>query len=206
VQSSEHAIGPVPSISGRVSLGDGFALSASASNSFSLPTLAEVIARPHPPGSLIEQGSLLDAGLEYDDLRRVRLTTMVFDENLTGFDQRQTTGVGAAVTWQVVPRLSLRAWTLHDAADSQTQPVAYLPFAPLSLSRAVAWASYEVGGGLRLDAIVHRDLADGPLASSPAETDVDGDVVLPLARGIAATVGSSRSAGKRTFYAGLRLP
>jgi hypothetical protein len=60
---------------------------------------------------------------------------------------------------------------------------------------------YDNAGALRFDAIVHRDATAGP-----AETDIDGDVVVPLTRELGVTVGTARIAGRRALYAGLRLP
>jgi hypothetical protein len=196
----------LPSFSGKLNLGSGLAFTASASSAFSLPTLAGLaLAPPATKPVPLEDATTLDAGLAYDSLTRVKLETTVLSESLSGFERRQTTGVGASVTWQVAPLISLRAWTLHDAATEPAPPAGYqpppfLPAEPLALSRAVLWASYENPAALRLDAIVHRDALFGP-----PETDIDGDVVVPLAHGIAATVGSSRVAARRIFYAGLRL-
>jgi hypothetical protein len=148
-----------------------------------------------------ERGSLLDAGIDYDDAHRVRVGTMVFRESLSGFANRQTTGFGFSLAWQFAPLLSLRAWTLHDAAQQSSAPLPYIPYAPLGLSRSVVWFSYDNSPGVRFDAIVHRDVF-----GASEETDVDGGIALPIARGIALTFGTQRSLGRRSVYAGLRLP
>jgi hypothetical protein len=191
----------LPSLGGRYALGGGFALRASISDSFRTATLAQLLVMPSDQRDPFERGSLVDAGIGYDDGRRFRLDGMLFRENLTGFVNRTTTGVGASLAWQVAPLISLRAWTLNDSADQYTLPLPYLPAAPLALSRGVVWASYANPNALRLDVILRRSVTLGP-----AETDLDGDVVLPLARGFALTAGTSRVRGTRTFYAGVRLP
>ena len=82
-----------------------------------------------------------------------------------------------------------------------TATPSYTAYPPLALSRGVAWLSYENPRGIRLDAVAHRDLDE-----SLPETDIDADVVVPIARGFALTSGTQRIAGKRSVYLGLRVP
>jgi hypothetical protein len=191
----------VPSITGQYGLGDGFSLHLSASGSFRAATLTELEVMPAAPPSAFERGSLIDTGVDFDDASRIKVGAMAFQENLSGFADRDTTGMGLTLAWQVSPLFSLRAWTLHDAAESYTTPLLYLPPAPLSLSRGVVWASYESPGGVRVDAIVRREVEDGP-----STENLDGDIVLPIGHGLGVTVGTARIAERRTVYAGLRLP
>jgi hypothetical protein len=97
--------------------------------------------------------------------------------------------------------LSLRAWTLHDALDADAQSLTDQPGdVGTSLSRAVAWLSYEAPGGLRVDL-----LARGARDASGRESDIDADFVAPLRPGLALTAGSERERGRRRSYAGLRI-
>lgn len=191
----------LPSFSARLSLGGPFGLTASASRSLRIPTLTELASLANgPEGQPVELGSLLEGGITFDETRRVRAEATLFRENLAGFTDRRLTGVGVSVTWQIAPLFSLRAWTLHDTADTLSPALLYAPYSPLVVSRGVLWSTYD-NGTLRADAIVHRDLVDGP-----PETDVDGDVVLRLNPPLAITAGTSRRSGLRTTYLGLRLP
>ncbi|MBV9102857.1 MAG: TonB-dependent receptor [Candidatus Eremiobacteraeota bacterium] len=189
-----------PSLSLHDALGKGWSLRASVSDSFRAATLTELVTMPAGGRTGFERGTLFDAGLDYDDSQRLRLGTMVFREDLSGFANRGTNGLGFSLTWQITPLLSLRAWTLHNAVEQGNTPP-YLPYSPLTLSRSVVWLTYGEPAGLRFDAIVHRDLFD----NSP-ETDIDGDFVVPIAHRIGLTLGTQRIGGKRSVYAGLRLP
>jgi len=192
----------LPSIVLKDALGTDFAVTATASRSLRAPTLEELaLVGPALQEQPIERGSLIDAGLLFDDARRLRAAATFYRENLQGYGNKQMTGIGFALTWQVAPLVSLRAWTLHDAALSGPVQYPYVVSEPDSLSRGVVWASYDNGGVVRLDAIVRRDL----LGSRP-ESDLDGDLVVRIVRGLDATVGTSRIAGSRATYVGLRLP
>jgi hypothetical protein len=192
----------LPSLSVGVPLGGGFNLTAAASRSLRIPTLLELsVDNQSLAAQPLEYGSLTQAGFGYDEGHRVRADATVFHEILDGFSDRSTTGLGFSVNWQVAPLLSLRAWTLHDAAQAVTPQLPLTPYSPLAISRAVGWASYDNQGAFRVDLIVRRDLAD----KSP-ETDVDGDLVVRLFKGLNGTVGTSRFNGRRTVYFGLRLP
>ncbi len=192
----------LPSLAVDVPLGDAFALTAAASRSLRIPTLLELAVDPQPLSAQpLEYGSLTQEGLAFDDGHRVRADATLFHENLDGFSDRSTTGLGFSLTWQLAPLLSLRAWTLHDAAQALTPQIPTTPYSAIAVSRAVGWASYDNQGAFRVDLIVRRDLAD----SNP-ETDVDGDLVVRLFKGLDATAGTSRFNGRRTVYFGLRLP
>lgn len=191
----------LPSLSARFAIGGPFALTTSASRSLRVPTLTELASLTNGSGGRpVELGSLVSAGLAFDEARRVRAEATLFRENLAGFSDRRLTGVGVSVTWQIAPLVSLRAWTLHDAAQVLTPGLLYAPYSPITVSRGVLWTTYD-NGALRADAIVHRDLVDGP-----PETDIDGDIVVRVAPGLAVTAGTSRRSGVRTGYVGLRLP
>jgi hypothetical protein len=191
----------LPSFTGRYELGGPFALTASASRSMRVPTLTELASLTNGvSGGPVELGSLVATGLTFDEARRVRAEATLFRENLVGYSDRQLTGVGVSVAWQIAPLVSVRVWTLHDATQTFPPALLYAPYSPNTVSRGVFWTTYD-NGAVRADAIVHRDLVNGP-----PETDIDGDVVVRVARGIAVTTGTSRRSGRRTAYVGLRLP
>jgi hypothetical protein len=191
----------LPSVTGRLTLAGPLGLTASASRSLRIPTLLELASvDDRLAAQPLELGSLFDAGLSFDDTKRVKAAATLFRQDLSGFQDRRLTGVGVSVTWQVTPLVSLRGWTLHNASLPLTPPLPYAPYAPNAISRGVVWSTYD-NGAFRADAIVHRDAVDGP-----PETDLDGDVVVRLSPAIAATAGTARIAGRRTSYVGLRLP
>jgi hypothetical protein len=123
---------------------------------------------------------------------------MLFRENLADVAPRGTSGVGLSVAWQIAPLLSLRAWTLNDSGEQDRSLAAMLYGSP-SLSRGVAWLSYENPSALRFDALVHRDRYGN---GAPA-ADLDGSATIPLNRSVAATFGTLRRDARRRFYAGL---
>ncbi len=201
-EKSASATTFLPSLSVAIPLGGGFDLTAAASRSLRIPTLLELVAETQPLSAQpLELGSLTQTGLDYDDSHRLRAGATVFQEDLAGFSDRATTGLGFSLTWQVAPLISLRAWTLHDAAQALTPPIPTAPYSPLALSRAVGWASYDNQDAFRVDLIVRRDLVD----NNP-ETDVDGDIVVRVMKSLALTAGTSRFNNSRAYYFGLRLP
>jgi hypothetical protein len=201
-EKSASATTFLPSLTIAVPLGGGFDLTGGASRSLRIPTLLELAAEPQPlSGQPLELGSLTEAGLDYDDSHRLRAGATVFHEDLSGFSDRSTTGLGFSLTWQLAPLISLRAWTLHDAATALTPPVPTAPYSAIAVSRAVGWASYNNQDAFRVDLIVRRDLAD----NSP-QTDVDGDIVVRIMKSLDLTAGTSHFNNRRAFYAGLRLP
>jgi len=199
----------LPSLEGRTSLGHDFGLRLGASSSLRVPTLLESDATPAAPDVLnLERGRLYEAALTYDTSRRMHAEAIAFQENLNGLGSRTLRGVGASVVWQVAPLMSLRVWSLRDDAPQERNP----PYGALPVqNRQVGWATYDNPRGIRIDAIVHRDLA------SRAIMNVDGDLLAPLAPRVALSLGSSRHSdvgnagilppddGARKFLFGLRL-
>jgi len=179
-------------------LGGRFELNAGISTSLRAPTLLEL-----KNAYSIELGNLVETALAYDNGRRFRAEATAFRQQLSGLGARTLNGVGFSLAWQVAPRLSLRAWSLHDTSNDTVQSALALPYSPLqspSLERALVWASYEAPSGVRFDLIAHRDAgALGPSAN------VDGDVVVPLYAGVALTAGSTRRDLLRRSYFGVRF-
>jgi len=190
----------LPSLAVNAALGADFAVRAGTSTSLRAPLPFEVA--DYTAGAFtLQRDGLQEIALDFDDRRRFRLGATLFDENVTGLDAHRLNGLGLAAAWQIAPRLSLRAWTLHDALNPGTQSPTVAPGdLGTTLARAVAWLSYEAPGGLRVDL-----LARGARDASQRESDLDADVVAPLQRGVALTAGTERERGRRRSYAGIRI-
>ncbi|MEO6991293.1 MAG: TonB-dependent receptor plug domain-containing protein [Candidatus Baltobacteraceae bacterium] len=199
-QNGSSGLFLLPALVVQTGLSRGFGLRVSASQSLRIPTLYEWYAGPKTSSVPAESGTLLDGALTYDDARRFRVEALLFRENLADVAPRGTNGVGLSVAWQIAPLLSLRAWTLNDSGEQDRSLAATLYGSP-SLSRGVAWLSYENPSALRFDALVHRD-RNG--SGAPA-ADLDGSATVPLNRSVAATFGTLRRDSRRRFYAGLRF-
>ena len=190
----------LPSLVAGVALG-AFALRAGVSDSARAPTPYELLAEPYAETYALERSALRELALDFDDSRRLRLGASLFHENVTGFEAHAVSGLGLSLAWQIAPRLSLRAWTLHDDLSTYAQSLTAQPGGlGTPLARATAWLSYEAPGGLRFDAIER-----GASGGAVRETDLDADVVAPLRAGLAFTAGSERERGRRRSYAGLRI-
>jgi hypothetical protein len=190
----------LPSATVGADLGGGFMAKVAASSSLRAPTLFEL---PVSGAYSLERGELFEGGLDYDDSRRVRGAATVYRELLNGLGARALNGVGVGLTWQVAPRVSLRAWTLHDAATDTAAPALVALYGVLegnALSRGVVWASYEAPGGLRIDGIYHRDVG------TPYNTaSVDADIVAPIGRATELTAGTAQRNSSRRLYFGVRF-
>jgi len=190
----------LPSLSASAGLGPELSLRAGVSSALRAPLPYELSQYSTAP-YVLERSAVEETGLAFDDRRRFQAGVTLFAERETGFTQQHLHGVGVSAAWQIAPRLSLRAWTLHDALDDDEQSLTDQPEdIGSSLSRAVAWLSYEAPGGLRFDA-----LARGARDGSERESDIDADVLVPVRPGIALTAGSERERGRRRSYLGLRL-
>ena len=146
-------------------------------------------------GSL-ERAALLEGAFGIDSGDRIRGEVIAYREATHDAASRELVGVGASLAWELAPRLSLRAWTLH-ATPSMALPYA-LGFD--AMTRGVAWLSYETGA-VRIDAIAHRDV----VASRSIVTGIDGDVDVRVASSAALNFGSYRRGGIRRYTFGLRV-
>ncbi len=190
----------LPSLTANAGLGADVSLRAGISSALRAP-LPYQLPQYASDAYVLERSTVEEAGLAFDDLRRFQAGATAFAERSTGLTQQHLGGVGFSAAWQIAPRLSLRAWTLHDALDADAQSLTDQPGdVGTSLSRAVAWLSYEAPGGLRVDL-----LARGARDASGRESDIDADFVAPLRPGLALTAGSERERGRRRSYAGLRI-
>ena len=71
------------------------------------------------PGFAIARAGLAEAALAYADGRRLRAEVVAYteaDHSPTAVNR----GVGAALGWEIAPRLSLRAWSLRDGDRVET--------------------------------------------------------------------------------------
>ncbi len=194
-----------PSLSAHAALGDGGIYArAGYSESSRVPSLLEAdstaelaVDAASPVGSFVlEREQLAESALGYDGGGRLNVEAIAYREFLHGpSGEQRLNGLGGSLAWQVTPLLSLRAWSLRDApleAAPSNIPDFYV-------SRQVVWATYDNGlGGLRVDAIFHRDVA-----SSGSTLHLDGDVLVPVVPHVALALGTLQE-NVRTYYFGLR--
>ncbi|HMD01613.1 MAG TPA: carboxypeptidase-like regulatory domain-containing protein [Candidatus Baltobacteraceae bacterium] len=177
-------------VEGQTQIVGGLRLSVGLSSSLYLPTYDDAVFGQ----ASIGRETLAQGKLAFDDDRRLRVELSAFREDLSGAGTQTLRGIGLGAAWQIAPLVSLRAWTLRDNVNVY----GYFLFpAQPSLTRSVAWLSYENPGGIRLDAIWRRDV-------SPSFTShVDGDVVVPILRPLSMTIGSGVENSKRRTYIGV---
>jgi len=197
----------VPSVTAHAALGDGAYVRAGFSESTHVPSLLEADADPNQAVFELDRGELAETALGFDS-GRIRSEAIVYQEFLQGFDRRRLDGIGASLTWQIAPLVSVRAWTLRDVPLDYLIPNALalgsaraIPFSTtVDLSRQIAWATYTNGSdGLRFDAIAHRDVAP----SGAIALGIDGDVYVPLVAHLGLDAGTSQRT-TRSYFFGLR--
>jgi hypothetical protein len=203
-KQSGHDTLLLPSLTGRVALGPDAYLRAGYSQSAQLPELAQTEVFGAFPGAALgfERGELLESALGYDGGGRVSAQAIAYREFRRGIEESGLEGTGLSVAWQAAPRLTIRAWSLRDVpsvAFALQAPSAF-PYAGTDLiGKQLAWLTYANGpGGLRFDAIAHRDVT-----GAGASRYLDGDVFVPLVSHLAVTAGTVQH-GARTYYLGLR--
>jgi len=199
----QQTIALLPAASVSADLGSGFKFGAGGSTAFRAPTLLELPAAPSATDYSVERSNLLETSLSYDDARRVQFEATAYRQQSSGLGDRTLNGVGFGMAWQVTPRLSVRAWTLHDASNDTGTTLLVAPYATFvgpAIERDVVWTSYEAPGGVRVDAILHHSTL--PLTGG---TNLDGDLFVPLGRGFALTAGSAQRSTVRRTYLGLRF-
>ncbi|HEY0798233.1 MAG TPA: hypothetical protein VGD50_03730, partial [Candidatus Baltobacteraceae bacterium] len=178
-----------------------FDLSGGASSSLRIPTLGETsMPTPAPNVMAVERGDLVQAALDYDDAHRIRVGAVAFHEALHGFGDRDTEGLGFSVAWQIAPLITLRSWSLDDDVAQTGAPTLYSILGPATTGRGVLWSTYDNPLGLRVDAIVRRDVYAQGVSNS-----LDGDLVVPLGAKLQLTAGSYRENGLRRASLGMRF-
>ena len=188
-----------PEFDARVELGGGAFARIGYAQSARLPTLARTVggvATNYAYAGSLERAALLDSALGFDSGNRVRGELVAYRERTHGADSRELVGLGLSFAWEVAPRLSLRAWTLHAAPQISG---AYAPGFDAT-TRGVAWVSYD-SGSVRIDAIAHRDV----VATGGAITGIDGDLNVRVASGVTFDIGTFRRAGTQRYALGVRV-
>jgi len=170
--------------------------------SFRLPTLLEAYGSNPSAGPLpIDRYAQFTQTLTYTDLRRLTLSVTSMNESLNNLDAGTVRAIGASLTWQIAPSLSLRAWTLY--FNDQTQPYeALVRFGKAAQSGTPGslWLTYENASGLRLDGIYRADLLD-----ALPDRHVDASLSAPLADGLRWFVSTERRHDTRYVDAGIRF-
>jgi len=176
-----------------VALDPSWTLHAGAGNNVRPLSLGELESVGAP---FIDRSSFSEVSLQFSDNRRIRLETMGYIENIDGPTDAHDGGIGFDGAWQIAPHFALRAWMLRSIAlQSAPYVLQPQPLQPVTrLNGNLVWLTYEPNdGGMRFDAI-NRGRA------------LEGDMVLPLARGVAAVFGSQTRNGTRITTFGLQLP
>jgi hypothetical protein len=177
-------------------------VSVDASQSFRLPSLLEQYGYGADESSIyFDRYGTQDITLSYSDLRRLRVTLLAMNTNVTLLDNGTISAAGASVGWQIAPGLSLRTWMLHfDDASQPYAPVFRFGARPQPATPASAWFTFENPHGFRADVIWRRDLLD-----YLADSHVDASIGAPLAGELRWFIGTERRQGERYVSAGLRI-
>ena len=113
--------------------------------------------------------SLEELHLDYGDGNRLRADVQTYRQV---FAPGMLAGSGAAITYQLTPQMSVRAWSLRLFGDQNAYD------AQAYISGDSLWTTYQ-NGGFRLDAIYRRTAA---LYGN--QRAVDGDIYFPVARNL----------------------
>jgi hypothetical protein len=147
------------------------------------------------PGVAIARASLGEAGLSFTDRRRLHVDFLAYAEG-DSVPRAVTRAFAANLSWEIAPRLSLRAWSLRDS-DVQDALLPEYPGGPLVTTgidrpfrRDLVWLTWD--GPTRFDLLVRAGA-------------LEGDVRVPLGGRYTFTAGSARRliGGKRSFEFGI---
>lgn len=191
-----------PSVSISYALAPQWNVSADASQSFRLPSLLEEYGYGADSSAIYyDRYGTQDVTLSYSDLRRLRVSLVATNTDVSLLDNGTVSAAGASLGWQIAPGLSLRTWMLH--VDDATQP--YAPIfrfgvRPQPVTPASAWLTFENPHGFRADAIWRQDVLD-----YRADSHLDASIGAPLAGEVRWFVATERREGMRYVSAGLRL-
>jgi hypothetical protein len=147
------------------------------------------------PGRSLARATLGEIGFAFTDRRRLRAEVVAYAERDSS-PSAVTRGFGASLGWEIVPRVSLRAWSLRDGDIQESMGRAIYPGGPAStfavrtnFQRDVVWLTWDAP--VRIDLLVRGGT-------------LEGNVRLPLGRRYALTAGSwRRRDNTRAFTAGL---
>jgi len=173
----------LPSVRLDVKPNDRWTVRFSAADRFRLPTFLERVD-PHIAPAFYNRSRLLESSASYTDLSRFRAEITNFSERTRGFSASTSWGTGVAVTWQLAPALSLRAWMLHfNRTGEYGQPISPRGSADVSS----AWLTYETRSRVRADLLYRRNLMD-----FEPDAHFDAAVSGPLQHGLRWRLSSER--------------
>jgi hypothetical protein len=192
--TSASAVLPIVSISTRI--GKNVSVHADSVDALLAAPLYVLYGQPY--GTSVERSHLLDAGIGFDDLHRLRIDVMAFRENSSGASHERMGGSGISAIWQIAPSLALRTWVMISRENAIGAPI-YAPGAaggvyPTSANlfdRNVIWVT--AGNVLRVDAISHGGR-------------LEGDISLPAGPQVRFIAGTRRDGLNRIVTLGLQLP
>jgi hypothetical protein len=190
-----------PSLSGTYNFSDRWNVEVAASTAFRLPSLLETYAAAPFATDLAydRYGSVLES-VSYTDAQRLRVSFLTMNETVSNLDEGIVSSTGAEVAWQISPAISLRAWGMH-VNDTTRSDYQLYRFArtPMPATVGSAWLTYDIPGGLRIDAIYRRDLTD-----YQPDAHFDASVSAPLTGALRWFASTERRHGERYVSAGLR--
>lgn len=190
-----------PSLSGSYNFDTHWNVEVAASGAFRLPSLLEAYATTPFVSQLAydRYGSVLES-IGYSDTKRLRVSLLQMNENVSNLDEGTVASTGAQIAWQATPTISLRAWGMHVNDTTHTDYSLYrFARTPLPATVGSAWLTYEVPRGLRIDALYRRDLTD-----FRPDTHFDASVSGPLTSTMRWFASTEKFQGERYVSAGLR--
>lgn len=190
-----------PLVRVRVSPNDRWSLTASTSGGFMLPTLLARYGIDVPYRVVyVDRDATQEATIEYSDGARVRIAATGLQRYVRGMDNGRVGSMGASVTWQVAPEVSVRASYLRSSPRFTSREGFRYGERPLPATTGSVWLTYDLTSALRFDAIWRQDLID-----YLPDAHLDASISAPFARDLRWFVGSERRLGVRYTDVGLRF-
>lgn len=169
---------------------------------FRLPSFLEAYGYGADESTLtFDRQALEVATLAYSDKKRFRAELTSAGERICGLDNGSISAAGLAVSWQLAPEVTLRAWNMR--VDDRTRPYEPVPrfgVPPRPATVGSLWMTFENDAAFRLDAIYRSDLID-----YRPDRHVDASASAPLGRDLRWYVGTERRHGARYVDAGIRF-
>ncbi len=190
----------VPSLQAQLFPNQRWSATLEGSGSFTLPDLWQQYGYDDNYQTLTyDRNTLYAAALTYSDDSRLRVSFETASQRVTGYSNGLVTSGGVAMTWQLSPLISVRAWTMH-VADAVAR-TSQAPYAGSQIEPTVSayWLTYD-NDALRVDAIYREDL----LNAQPYR-HFDGDISGPISRRLRWYVGSEDWQHRPTVDVGLRF-
>ena len=194
--SASAAAAVLPIFSASTHIGGGFSVHADSVDAL-LPIPLYVMYGQRKQDA-VERSHLLDAGVGFDDGKRLRLDLMAFRETMGGSSSERMGGSGVSAIWQIAPSVSLRTWVMISRESTIGAPI-YAPSAPSGIyptsstifDRNLIWLT--AGNVLRVDAISHGGR-------------LEGDLSIPAGPQIRFIAGTRRDGPSRLVTFGLQFP